>query len=112
MLNDPAIASLRTWHRKLDLHGVDTQFDGELAYPMISRGRLIAVLLLGPKRSQESYAPDESAAIDDLAHHVGGVLDVLGHSVGRDEPIVAELKAMHRAISDGFAALQPKLDRG
>jgi hypothetical protein len=110
--NDPAIASLRTWHRKLDLHGVDTQFEGEFAYPMISRGRLIGVLLLGPKRSQESYAPDESAAIDDLAHHVGSVLDVLGHSVGSDEPILAELKAMNRAIADGFAALQPKLDRG
>ncbi len=47
--NDPAIVSLRTWHRKLDLHGVDTQFEGEFAYPMIARGRLIGVLLLGPK---------------------------------------------------------------
>ena len=110
--NDPAIVSLRTWHRKLDLHGVDTQFEGEFAYPMIARGRLIGVLLLGPKRSQESYAPDESDAIDDLAHHVGGVLDVLGHSTPNGEPIVAELKAMHRAIVDGFSALQNMVERG
>ena len=110
--NDPAIVSLRTWHRKLDLHGVDTQFEGEFAYPLIARGRLIGVLLLGPKRSQESYAPDESDAIADLADRVGAVLDVLGHSSRSREPIVAELKAMHRAITDGFSALQNKLERG
>jgi hypothetical protein len=109
--NDPAIVSLRTWHRKLDLHGVDTKLEGEFAYPMVSRGRLIGALLLGPKRSQESYAPDESDAIEDLAHHVGGVLDVLGHSASRDEPMLAELKAMHRAIADGFASLQSKFER-
>ena len=108
--NDPAIVFLRTWHRKLDLHGVDTRFQGEFAYPMISRGRLVGALLLGPKRSQESYAPDESDAIDDLAHHVGAALDVLGQSTGWDEPIVAELKAMHRAIADGFASLQAKFE--
>lgn len=76
--NDPAVVSLRTWHRRLDLHGLETSFEGEFAYPMVSRGRLVGALLLGPKRSQESYAPDESDAIEELAHHVGGVLDVLG----------------------------------
>lgn len=110
--NDPAIVSLRTWHRKLDLHGIETQFKGEFAYPIVSRGRLIGALLLGPKRSQESYAPDESAAIEDLAHHVGGVLDVLGHSASGDDSVLAELKAMRRSIADGFSSLQSKLERG
>jgi len=110
--NDPAIVSLRTWHRKLDLHGVDTKFEGEFAYPMIARGRLVGALLLGPKRSQESYAPDESDAIEDLAHHVGGVLDVLSHSIGNDEPVLAELKAMHRAIAEGFASLRARREGG
>ncbi|MGR4064112.1 MAG: hypothetical protein ACLQPV_01530 [Vulcanimicrobiaceae bacterium] len=110
--NDPAIVSLRTWHRKLDLHGIDTQLDGEFAYPMVSRGQLVGALVLGPKRSQESYAPDESDSIEDLAHHIGGVLDLLGHSTPNDESILAELKAMHRAIANGFSALQDKLERG
>lgn len=110
--NDPAIVSLRTWHRKLDLHGIETQFEGEFAYPMVARGQLIGALLLGPKRSQESYAPDESDAIEDLAHHVGGVLDVLGHSTpGQDDSVLAELKAMHRAIADGFSSLKSELER-
>jgi hypothetical protein len=109
--NDPAVVALRAWHRRLDLHGVDTQFEGEFAYPMVSRGRLVGALLIGPKRSQESYAPDESAAIEDLAHHVGGAFDVLGRSAGDGDPLLAELKAMHRAIADGFACLQAELGR-
>lgn len=107
--NDPAIVSLRTWHRKLDLHGVRTQFAGEFAYPMISRGRLIGVLLLGPKRSQESYAPDESDAIEDLADHVGSVLDVLGRSASGEDAVLAELKAMQRALADQFSSLRSEL---
>jgi hypothetical protein len=107
--NDPAVVSLRTWHRRLDLHGVNTQFEGEFAYPMVSRGRLIGALLIGPKRTQESYAPDESDAIEDLAHHVGGVLDVLGHSASADDSVLAELKSMHRAITDGFSSLRNNL---
>lgn len=110
--NDPAIVSLRTWNRKLDLHRVESQFKGEFAYPIISRGRLIGALLLGPKRSQETYAPDESAAIEDLAHHVGGALDVLGHSASSDGSVLAELRAMHRSITDGFSSLRSKLERG
>lgn len=104
--NDPAIVSLQTWHRKLDLHGIETAFQGEFAYPMISRGRLIGALLLGPKRSQESYAPDESDAIEDLADHVGGVLDVLDRPTYRDDKVLAELKSMQSAITDGFSSLR------
>ncbi len=107
--NDPAIVSLQTWHRKLDLHGIDTQFAGEFAYPMISRGRLIGALLLGPKRSQESYAPDESDAIEDLADHVAGVLDVLGRSASPDDAVLAELRSMQRALTDQFSSLRSEL---
>jgi hypothetical protein len=40
------------------------------------------------------------------------VLDMLGHATPDGEPIVAELKAMHRAIVDGFSALQNIVERG
>jgi hypothetical protein len=110
--NDPVIVSLRTWHRKLDLHGVDTRFAGEYAYPMISRGRLIGALLLGPKRSQESYAPDESDAIEDLADHVGGALDVLGRSGSGDDAVLSELKSMQLALTDQLSSLRSELRRG
>jgi hypothetical protein len=35
--NDPAIVSLCAWHRPLDLHGIDSKLEGEIAYPMVSR---------------------------------------------------------------------------
>jgi len=75
--NDEAIVSLRTSHRVLDLQDVNTRLPGEFAYPMIARGRLVGVLVLGSKRSGESYAPDESEAIEALAQSVGGALDAL-----------------------------------
>jgi hypothetical protein len=72
--DDPAIVALQTRHRAVDLHGMGSAFRGEFAYPMAIGGRLVGVLVLGPKRSGEPYAPDESHAIAGLATAVGGAL--------------------------------------
>ena len=60
----------------------------------------------------ECLAADESAAIEDLAHHVGSALDVFGHSASSDDSVLAKLRAMHRSIADGFSLLRAKLERG
>jgi hypothetical protein len=75
--SDPAIGALRERHSALDLQTLSTALRGEFAYPMIARGRLVGALVLGPKRSGESYAPDESRAIMHLAHNVGSALHIL-----------------------------------
>ena len=75
--NDPAIVSLRAWHRPVDLHITESRLRGEFAYPMVARGRLSGVLVLGPERNAEPYAPDESDAIAHLAHAAGMALDAL-----------------------------------
>jgi hypothetical protein len=75
--NDPAIAALHERHKALDLQTLSTALRGDFAYPMIARGRLVGALVLGPKRSGESYAPDESHAIMHLARSVGGALHIL-----------------------------------
>jgi hypothetical protein len=76
--DDPAIVSLRAWHKQVDLTAVDgTAIAGEWAYPMVARGRLVGALVIGPKRSSESYAPDESAAIMELAHATASALEAL-----------------------------------
>ncbi|HEV7178979.1 MAG TPA: PDZ domain-containing protein [Candidatus Baltobacteraceae bacterium] len=111
--NDPAILSLRTWHRVVDLHRIATRFQGEYAYPMVARGRLVGALVIGPKRSQESYAPDESQAIEELAQGVGGALDILLQAgTARDDRIVAELEAMRSGIAEGFRTINARLGRG
>ncbi len=110
--NDPAIVSLRTWHRVVDLHEVNSKLKGEFAYPMVARGRLVGALILGPKRSQESYAPDESQAIEELAHGVGGALDILEQRNSQaGEGVVAELKALRAAMVHGLATIDGKLQR-
>lgn len=75
--NDPAIVSLRTWNARVDLHGIGSALNGDFAYPMTARGRLVGVLVIGPKRSGEPYAPDESEAVAQLAHNAGFALDAL-----------------------------------
>ncbi len=101
--NDPAIVRLRATRSPLDLHDVRSAIQGEFAYPMLARGRLVGVLILGPKRSGETYAPDESDAILQLAHDTGSALDVLlrRSDAARDtilEEIWSTARATHEAI--------------
>ncbi len=108
--NDPAIVRLRATHTILDLHGVETTIRGEFAYPMVARGRLVGVLVLGLKRSGETYAPDESDAIAQLAHDAAVALDVLitkkpASGDGMLEEILLSTRAMYSAIQNLPAAI-------
>lgn len=69
--NDAALVTLRASHSIVDLHGISTALMGEFAYPMVTRGHVMGVLVLGAKKSGEPYAPDESEAIAQLANGVG-----------------------------------------
>ncbi|MBV8724349.1 MAG: hypothetical protein JO351_03920 [Candidatus Eremiobacteraeota bacterium] len=73
---DPAIEALRTSRKPIHLHHVGSRLAGEFAFPMVSRGRLMGALLLGRKRSGDSYAPDESDAIRHVAYGIGAALDL------------------------------------
>jgi hypothetical protein len=104
--NDPAVVSLRARHEVLDLHAIDSQAQGEFAYPMVSRGRLVGVLVLGPRRSGESYAPDESAAIAQLAYSVGGAFDLL---LTKNDDSVTTLRASIASLQETVASLRDAL---
>jgi GAF domain-containing protein len=100
--NDPAIVSLRAWRKPLDLRDIDSQMQGELAYPMFARGRMVGALVIGPKRSGDSYAPDESNAIAELAHGVGLALEALTtQRTDRAEIIAAMKEALAQALAAG-----------
>lgn len=109
--NDPAIVALSAWNKPLDLHDLpDTKLQGELAFPMVSRGRLIGALVCGPKRDGERYAPDESDALLALAHGVGGALDVLDAKGERSpDPVMLELSESIRALSEVTGSLRDAL---
>lgn len=94
--NDPAILRLRATHEALDLHTVQSSVTGDLAYPMVARGRLVGVLVLGPRSTGELYAPDESAAIAQLALSVGAALDV--HANKQGDAVVTTLSRIELSI--------------
>jgi hypothetical protein len=76
--NDPGIVALRAWGKPVNLHDLSaSQLEGELAFPMISRGRLVGTLVCGPKRDGDAYAPDEYEALVELTHGVGTTFDTL-----------------------------------
>jgi hypothetical protein len=75
--NDYAVLAMRTWHHSVDLPQHDTQIPGEVAFPMIVRGRLDGFLACGEKASHEALAPDERDALGLLARDAGIALDSL-----------------------------------
>jgi GAF domain len=75
--NDAGILALKTWRKPLDPHHHPTALVGALALPMLARGRLLGVLLLGERTGGEAYAPDEVEALSQFAHGVGSALEAL-----------------------------------
>jgi len=100
--NDEAVLSLKTWHKAIDPHHYVTALHGALALPMLSRGRLTAILLLGERAGGEAYAPDEIEAMSQFAHGVGSALDALREKRGDESSdvrgLIAELAAEVRAL--------------
>jgi hypothetical protein len=103
--NDPAIVALRAWSKPVDLHDVSgSRLQGELAFPMASRGRLVGALVCGPKRDGEAYAPDETEALAVFAHGVGGALDVLDpRGEESNAAAIGELVQLIRSLPDALA---------
>lgn len=103
--NDPAIVRLRATRQIVELHDTESALGSELAFPMVARGRLIGIIALGPRRSGEAYAPDESNAIAQLAHSVAGALDILALKQSDSQPEQAFLAR----IDAGFADLSRQI---
>ncbi len=75
--NDGAILALKTWHKPIEPHRYESAMQGALAFPLLARGHLLGVLLLGERSSGEIYAPDEVEAVSLFAHGVGSALGAL-----------------------------------
>lgn len=110
--NDPAILALKTWHKPLDPHRYQTALRGDLALPMLARGRLAGVIALGQRAGGEAYAPDEVEALSQFAQGVGTSLDVLSEAdadalTALRDGIVSAMTSMQEAIINELRA-QPK----
>jgi hypothetical protein len=95
--NDEAILALKAWHKPIHPHHYDTALRAVLALPMLARGRLYGVLMLGERAGGEAYAPDEVEALSQLANGVGSALEAL--SLATDGSAAALAERMERAIA-------------
>ena len=88
--NDNAAVALRADFVPLLVDELHTALRGDLVLPMYHRGVLDGFVLIGGKRSGESYRPDELEALRFAAHHIG--LDLHALRVDLLEREVSELE--------------------
>lgn len=106
--NDAAILALKTWHKPLDPHHYATALEGALALPMLVRGQLLGVVLVGERAGGEAYAPDE---VDALALFSQGVGSALASLADRNGDGLRELRESLARIANDVAALRERLGR-
>jgi len=75
--NDPAAVAMRARHIVVDLHASASALPGVLAFPLVSGGELLGMLVCDAKNDQESYAPDERASLEEVAGAVAHALSAL-----------------------------------
>lgn len=95
--NDVAVVAMRADRTAVE-HFADSALREALILPLLARGQLAGFLACGPKRSGESYAPDERDALLQIARGVATALD--GVRLTALEQKVARL--------EGHARLQPQ----
>jgi GAF domain len=101
--NDAAVLALKARHEPIDPHRYASALRGALALPMLARGRLLGVVVLGERSGGEAYAPDEVAALVSMSQGVSGALDVLAID-GEASHTIAD------ALRTELAPLREKLD--
>jgi hypothetical protein len=77
-VDDPAFVRLRTYLRDVDLSDVESALASSgVAFPLAVQGGLSGAIVVGPRRSEEAYDPDERAVVRALAVRVAGTLEAL-----------------------------------
>ncbi|WP_433966809.1 GAF domain-containing protein [Tunturiibacter gelidiferens] len=59
------------------------QINAELLLPMPGRARLIGLMTLGPKKSEEAYTPTDLRTLQSVAAQTGLTLEVAGQNARR-----------------------------
>jgi hypothetical protein len=81
--------------------------DADSVYPMVARGRLVGMLALGPRASGEQFAPDESAAIMQVAAAAAAALDIVPHRNAEHDILRSLVDAVTSLREDIRAAFKP-----
>ena len=105
--NDSAVLALKAWHKPIDPHHYQTALRGALALPMLGRGRLLGILVLGERAGGEAYAPDEIEALCLFAHGAGSSLDALAT---KSDGLIVSLQQSISAMAEAVATLAKEND--
>jgi hypothetical protein len=95
--DEPALVRLRADRLPADLKDTKSRLPATLALPMVHRGDLMGVILLGQKPSREPYRPDELVALGSAAHEIG--LDLHALKAAQLEEANTRLQIKYDAVS-------------
>ncbi len=87
--NDPAIVRLLATRESLELRDVASAIEGDYAFPVFARGALLGFLVCRAYGDAVTLAPDERAAVAEVARALGLTLDLL-----RVESLEAEVERL------------------
>jgi hypothetical protein len=77
-VDDPAFVRMRATLRDIELDDVGSALGPRgLAVPMVVRGALLGALVLGPRTTDEPYAPDERTLLLRVAHEIAAALHAM-----------------------------------
>lgn len=101
----PEVARLlMRWKHPLDVLGI------ELVVPMVVRGELTGVVLLGAKASGEGFTPDDREIISSMVRHIGvgihnhRLLEQVEQRADENRRLYEDLRGIYRNTVRAFAA--------
>ena len=99
--NDGIVLALKATQKAADPQRHASRLAGELAVPMVARGRLVGLIACGARPSGETYASDEVEALTEFAHGIGTAFAALerdGVDGAREDVLLVELRALRAAF--------------
>lgn len=75
--NDPCIVRMLSTRESVELRDVSSAIEGDYAFPMFARNALLGFLVCTASGDAVTLAPDERAAVADVARALGLTLDLL-----------------------------------
>lgn len=91
--NHDVVIELKHTRKEVEMDGHVPRLPGAFAFPIISRGAVSGILILGEKRSAQQFRPDELSLLRNCAHSLGLATESL-----RVEAMEREMMTMsHRA---------------
>lgn len=94
-LDNDVLIAMRSSRKFVFPHDCGNSLPGEIAFPLMVRGSVNGLVLIGAKRSGQRYRPDEIALLETCAQQIGLDLEGLRAVALQSRATASERQAAH-----------------